>query len=185
MLRAWASVEGELRGFLRHQMRDDDLAADLLHDVFIKAMLQGGNFCAVDNARAWLFRIARNALIDQQRSTRPQDPVPEDLPAAEPDVAPVDTLADCLPRALAALSAEDRDAVEQCDLRGLNQADYAALRNLKLPTAKSRVQRARTRLRAELVERCGVRFDAQTGAVCCFTPEKTTCGERANCVTSA
>ncbi|CQR31636.1 RNA polymerase, sigma-24 subunit, ECF subfamily (fragment) [Thiomonas arsenitoxydans] len=105
-----------------------------------------------------------------QRATRPSDPLPDDLPAIVDDPAPVEALADCLPLALASLSADDRDAIKQCELGGLSQVEYAELRGLKLPTAKSRIQRARTRLRAALVAHCGVRFDAQTGAVCCHVP---------------
>ena len=170
MLQAWQRTEAELRGFLRHKLHDADAADDLLHEVFLKAMRQGGNFCQIDNARAWLFQVARNAVVDLQRATRPHDPLPDDLPEADEGPAPVEALADCLPLALGSLSAEDRDAIEQCELGGLSQLEYAELRALKLPTAKSRIQRARTRLRAALVERCGVRFDVQTGAVCCHVP---------------
>lgn len=170
MLQAWQFAEAELRGFLRHQLHDADAADDLLHEVFLKAMRQGGRFCQIDNARAWLFQVARNALVDVQRATRPSDPLPDDLPAMDEESAPVEALADCLPLTLASLSVDDRDAIEQCELGGLSQVEYAELRGLKLPTAKSRIQRARTRLRAALVAHCGVRFDAQTGAVCCHVP---------------
>ena len=176
MLQAWQFAEAELRGFLRHQLHDADAADDLLHEVFLKAMRQGGRFCQIDNARAWLFQVARNALVDVQRAARPSDPLPDDLPAIADDPAPVEALADCLPIALASLSVEDRDAIEQCELGGLSQVEYAELRGLKLPTAKSRIQRARTRLRAALVAHCGVRFDAQTGAVCCHVPRD--CGAK-------
>ncbi|MDY0329725.1 MAG: sigma-70 family RNA polymerase sigma factor [Thiomonas sp.] len=178
-LQAWQSAEAELRGFLRRQLHDADAADDLLHEVFLKAMRQGDRFCQIDNARAWLFRVARNALVDLQRAARPFDPLPDELPALDEGPAPVEALAECLPIALASLSAADRDAIEQCELGGLSQVQYAELRGLKLPTAKSRIQRARTRLRAALVERCGVRFDAQTGAVCCHVPQGSRCNSAA------
>jgi RNA polymerase sigma-70 factor (ECF subfamily) len=170
ILQAWSQSQGELRGFLRHHLREIDspeIADDLLHEVFLRALRQGGGFCALENARAWLFQVARNLLIDHQRAQRPQVELPDDLPQDSSEMAPVDQLAECLPVALAALSAQDRDAIEQCDLAGLGQADYAALRGLSLPAAKSRVQRARARLRTALLERCGVRFDPDTGRVCC------------------
>lgn len=173
ILSAWQASQDELRGFLRRRLRGSDapsVADDLLHEVFLRLMRQGGNFCAVDNARAWLFQVARNLLIDHQRSQRPTSELPREL-AYEPDnPAPVDQLADCLPAALASLSPDDQDVLAQCDLGGMTQAEYAALRDLSLPGAKSRVQRARTRLREALIERCGVRFDTDSGQICCHLP---------------
>ncbi|MGC1518341.1 MAG: RNA polymerase subunit sigma-70, partial [Azonexus sp.] len=40
---------------------------------------------------------------------------------------------------------------------------------ISLPGAKSRIQRARKRLRNRLVKACQVTFDDQ-GEVCCFVP---------------
>ena len=48
-------------------------------------------------------------------------------------------------------------------------ADAALRLGLSLPAAKSRVQRARLRLRAQLAEACQVTFDDK-GKVCCFVP---------------
>ena len=80
-------------------------------------------------------------------------------------------MAACLPRALSELSEEDREAITLCDLEGLNQEDYARMKSLTLPGAKSRVQRARKRLREHLSEACQVRFD-EAGKVCCFVPRQ-------------
>ena len=49
--------------------------------------------------------------------------------------------------------------VNDVRVEGLPQADYAAQHGLSLSAAKSRVQRARERLRARLAEACQVRFD--------------------------
>ena len=170
MIDAWRLGEAELRRFLRHQLHDADLADDLLQEVFIKAMRQGEAFCRIDNARAWLYQVARNAVVDSRRTARPHEPLPDDLAVEPADSAPVESLASCLPRALAALDDDDRDAISHCDLQGMPQRDYAVLRGLSVPGAKSRVQRARARLRGVLVDLCGVRFDAQTGQVCCHRP---------------
>ena len=145
-------------------------ADDLLQEIFLKALLHGKDFCSLDNPRAWLFHVARNLLVDRLRLTKEQVPLPDDL--YDESVAafePVDLLSHCLPRVLTELSAEDREAVLLCDMQGMMQKDFAQHLGLSLAAAKSRVQRARLRLRSQLAEACQVTFDDE-GKVCCFVP---------------
>ena len=167
VLRAWQAHEAELLGFLRHHASDADAEQDLLQEVFVKALRQGGGFCALDKPRAWLFQVARHALIDAGRLQRPSAELPEDLaaPPAE-ERAPVDALDACIARNLPLLGEQDRDIVQRCDLDGQTVRGYADAAGLSLPAAKARLLRARKRLRDALVERCGVRFDPD-GSVCC------------------
>ena len=74
-----------------------------------------------------------------------------------------------MPRVLAELSPEDREALSLCDLGGMTQAAFAELKGLTLPGAKSRVQRARQRLREQMSAACQVKLDG-AGQVCCFVP---------------
>ncbi|ODU99188.1 MAG: hypothetical protein ABT20_17270 [Rubrivivax sp. SCN 70-15] len=138
---AWRAHEGELRGYLRHRLADAEAADDVLQDVFVKAMRQGQGLCTLDNPRAWLFQVARNALVDRSRTAHPTEPLPEgpEEPPAPPEegVAPVDALAECLDRSLGELSADDADILRACDLEGLTQREFAAAHGLSLPATKS------------------------------------------------
>ena len=165
---AWENHSAELRRFLRRLTGDDAAADDLLQELFLRVLRQTDGLSKIDNPRAWLFRAARNLLIDRLRLAKEHVPLPDDLAVAADDpLPPVDALAQCLPRVLAELSAQDREAITLCDIDGMFQHAYAAHLGLSLPAAKARVQRARQRLRRRLMEACQVRFDA-TGRVCCF-----------------
>lgn len=167
---AWAAHEGELRGYLRHRLGNHEDADDLLQDVFIKALRQGNAFCRIDNPRAWLFHVARNALADRLRVAHTMIELPEDIPAPLGDPAPVvDDLAQCLPRVLSELSAEDRLAITLCDIEGQPQQALADRLGITLSGAKSRLQRARKRLREKMERGCRIRYDAR-GRVIDFTP---------------
>lgn len=171
VLQAWQRHEAELHGFLRQRLGRPEEAEDLLQDVFLKALRQGKGFCEIANARAWLFQVARHALIDRHRTAHPTTELPDDLttsPAETEEAEAVEALAACLPRVLSELPAADRIAIELCDIEGLTQQAFADRLGLSLPAAKSRIQRARTRLRARMTEACKVRFDA-AGKVCCYT----------------
>ncbi|MEO8654400.1 MAG: sigma-70 family RNA polymerase sigma factor, partial [Ramlibacter sp.] len=148
---AWQSHESELRTYLRHRSADRDVADDVLQDVFVKAMRQGQGFCALDNPRAWLFQVARNTLVDRLRTTHPHEPLTDELaetlPLETSPLTPVDALSDCLSRTLGELPAEDAAVLRACDLEGQTQRAFAEAQGLSLPAVKSRLLRARQRLR--------------------------------------
>ena len=164
LTRAWADHATELQRWLRHQLGDDATADDILQDVFIKALQQGSGFCRIDQPRAWLYQVARHALIDRARRTRPTEPLERHAPALVAPVPeppePVQALTGCLSRVLAELSADDASILRACDLDGQDQRDYAQAHALTLSATKARLRRARLRLRERLTEVCRVRFDS-------------------------
>ncbi len=168
---AWSAHEAELLAYLQHRLSDPDTAADVLQDVFIKAMRHGQGFCQLDNPRAWLFQVARNALVDRARMAHAAEPLPEgaDELAAPPadTLAPVDALAVCLARSIGELAPEDAAILRACDLDGSTLRQFAETHALSLPAAKSRLLRARQRLREHMTIACQVRFDAD-GSVAGF-----------------
>lgn len=166
---AWSAHETELRSWARRRLRNPAEVDDLIQDLFLKALRQGERFCSVNNARAWLFEVARNTLADRLRVARETIELPEDLSAPVEETDTVDDLTACLPRVLAELSNEDRDAITQCDLQGVPQADFAAASGLSLSAAKSRLQRARQRLKARMTQACQVQLD-DAGHVADFVP---------------
>jgi len=161
VIRAWRAHGRELQNYLHHRLGDSQLAVDLLQDIFVKAMQQGNGFCNLDNPRAWLFQVARNALVDHFRLTKDAVELPEDIPQPESDHEPIQALGACVMRVLSELSAEDREIIEQCDLEGVKQKDYAASHGLSLAAVKSRLLRARERMRGQMSAACQVRFDEQ------------------------
>ena len=174
LMSAWKVCERELHAFLRHRAPEGVSADDLLQDLFLRALLKDRAFCEIENPRAWLFEVARNLVHDQLRRKRDTIPVPDDLATPESDPAEAeldlaDGLVDCLPRVLSELAEADREVIELCDLGNMTQAQFAQIKALSLPAAKSRIQRARQRLRAQLIDACQVRFDDE-GKRCCFTP---------------
>jgi RNA polymerase sigma-70 factor (ECF subfamily) len=122
----------EIRRYLLRQVHGRrETAEDLAEEVFVKALQRLGGYEARGLPfAAWLYRIARNHLIDHLRSTRGRamaslDAAP-DLPAAgaERDLAGVLDRRE-LAEALATLSAEQRRVVTLRFLDGLPTAETA------------------------------------------------------------
>lgn len=160
--KAWDAHERELRGFLRHRLSDEQAAEDMLQDVFLRAMRQGQGFCSLENPRAWLFQVARNALVDRVRAARPEVPLDDiaELQSPEAEAPPaVDALTGCMARVLAELSPDDAEILRACDLQGRRQREFAEGKGISLPAAKARLLRARQRLRERMSLACRVSFD--------------------------
>jgi len=142
---------------------DEDAAADASQEAFISAFrsvnsYRGGSF------KAWLLRIVTNACYDElrrqkRRPTTPLEPETEDGEEmdsprwlADPNLGPeqqmdADELEHAIQHCLDALPTEFRAVVVMADIEGLDYAEVAAAVRAPLGTVKSRIARARLRLR--------------------------------------
>ena len=142
---------------------DEDLAADASQEAFISAFralnsYRGGSF------RAWLLRTVTNACYDElrrkkRRPTTPLEPETDDgdeveTPRwlADQDASPEELLdraemEHAIQHCLENLPTEFRTVVVLADIQGLDYTEVAAALKKPLGTVKSRLARARLRLR--------------------------------------
>ena len=122
---AWSAHASELRGWARKRLHNTAQADDLLQDIFLKSLRQGERFCSVQNARAWLFEVARNTLADHLRVARETVELPEDLAESVEEVDAVDGLSACLSRIQRARQRLKQQMSQACQVQ-LNDAGRVA-----------------------------------------------------------
>lgn len=176
----WVETLGRVRGFVAARVGDPQLAADITQDVVVRGIASGA-LERVDSPAAWLYRSARNAVIDHYRTRRVHDQLDGD--GRWPDPGPDDNrpnqatrdLARCLQPMLDALAPAARDALTRVDLDGQTHQQAADQLGISVSGMKSRVQRARRQLKGLLQQCCAVDLD-RTGAVTAYHPNAAGCG---------
>jgi RNA polymerase sigma-70 factor (ECF subfamily) len=145
-------------------LRDSALAEDAAQDTFIKAWTSIGTFRG-GLVRPWLLRIATNRCYDIIRSQgrRPAGSLDSELVEIEPQWTSQTAIAEhpeghatrrelsaFLERALGELPDDQRLAIILSDVQGHSYDEIAQITEVAVGTVKSRIFRARARLR-ELV----------------------------------
>lgn len=172
---AWEGLRAELLRFVRSRVGDAAAADDIVHDVLLRAWreLQGPE--PPVHLRGWLYRVTRNAIVDHYRARQPGavavEAAEEDGAAAmataesADDASAEQELARCLEPMLATLPPDQREALALAEVQGLTQREVAESAGLSLSGAKSRVQRARRKLRDAVLACCRVEVDRRGGVV--------------------
>ena len=112
-----------LLGFVRKRVRSDADAEDVVQDVLAKLVSSGP---ATGSVHAWLFTVARNAIIDRSRKrTELQGLAMLEVLDAAPEVDAPMEVARCLCPMISVLSTEDQRALERIDMRGESQTEVA------------------------------------------------------------
>jgi RNA polymerase sigma factor (sigma-70 family) len=155
-----------LLNFIRRRVDDEGDAEDILQDVFYELtqayrsealrsdalrMMQ-----PIEQVGAWLYRVARNRIIDRFRKKRPEtsDPASEEL-LPSPDAGPESLYArtelfEEFATALEELSEEQRDVFIAHEMDGRSFKDLAAETGLSVNTLLSRKRYAVLHLRRRL-----------------------------------
>lgn len=154
----WHDLAAELRTFLRRRTRTSDEAEDLLQTVFLK-LQERRDQLELERVGAWLRTVARNALVDHRRSAATANDSLEESALQDLPEPPPDEVARCVAALLRLAEPSDRDLLERVDMDGESQAELARELGLSSSGLKSRVQRARTRLRARLSSCCELELD--------------------------
>src|SRR6266700_668631 len=77
--------QGRLRNFIRRRVGDEAEAEDILQDVFYELVEAYRLMKPIEQVGAWLFRVARNRIIDFPRKKKPVPPAANIPPLSESD----------------------------------------------------------------------------------------------------
>ena len=156
-----ARERSRLGNFIRGQVRDTAEAEDILQDVLLEFYAATD---AIEQAGAWLFRVAKNRIIDRARKKK-AEPLPsagdedggswleQNLPdpAAGPEAAYArSVLLGSIQAALQTLPPEQRDVFMAHEIEGLSFADMSARWQVPQNTLLARKRYAVLALRARL-----------------------------------
>jgi RNA polymerase sigma-70 factor (ECF subfamily) len=148
-----------LYGLAYHLCGNRSDAEDLVQDTYERALAGAARLEGGSNLRAWLFRILRNCFIDRARRRNIVLEIPDDTldlhPSGPLDQAAVEQLryitADEVTRAIGNLPIEFRFVVYLA-VEGFSEVEIADILRCPPGTVKSRLSRAKARLRAALKE---------------------------------
>jgi RNA polymerase sigma-70 factor, ECF subfamily len=146
--------EGPLHGFIGNLIADAHEAEDAAQESFLAAYRRLGSYDPDRGAfSTWLLTIARNKCLNARRRRRP---VPLDgLPESAADRPPDRELAEAewfrlLDRALDGLPFEQKTVFVLAEIQGLPLEEVAGIEAVPLGTVKSRLSRAKEKLRSLL-----------------------------------
>ena len=166
-------VQPHVWRFLRHLTGDPDLAADLTQETLVRVHRGLAGFRFDSRFSTWVFRIARNAAVDEQRAAARRRRLRDAVAAQRPAVTATGPgLAAELRAAVADLPLRLREAFVLVEVFGLRYREAGVVLDVPEGTVKSRVFHARRELVALL--------RAADGDAARDLPEQPTGRERAD-----
>lgn len=165
----WREFAQPLRRFLRARTRNEADADDLLQEVFMRIHKSITSLQHPAKLQGWVYRIARNAVIDYYRARSIAAPVERAALAVDPEGFGVVDLTPTLKRFVADLPPAYREPLVRHEFQDEPLQEIATQLGLSLTAVKSRVRRARLMLREMLDRCCRFEFDRR-GRVIAATP---------------
>ncbi len=180
---SWQDLRASLRAFVARRVRNPADVDDLVQRVLLQIVRKLDTLRDADRLHAWVYRAARNVVVDHYRSvgSRRERTAGDaaDLDAADAstarhlpedaDSAALRELAACMAPMLARLSPAAQEAIRLVDIEGATQLEAARHAGVSLSGMKSRVQRGRRELRAVFEHCCRIERDRR-GDIAAFEP---------------
>jgi RNA polymerase sigma-70 factor (ECF subfamily) len=158
----------EIFGYVRKKIGDPSAADDLTQDTFLRVERALAKGTEPEHFRGWIFQIARNAVIDWRNERRrfveleEGEKIGESVEREEADSIDNEfreALFAYAAKVIEGMPAEDREALTLTELDGLSREELANHLGISLPAAKSRVVRARAKLRKAIEDCCRLLTD--------------------------
>ncbi|MGV6818092.1 MAG: sigma-70 family RNA polymerase sigma factor [Thiotrichales bacterium] len=161
---AYREFGARLFAWLNYRVSNEEVARDLLHDVFHKAITTAARDAFPNNPFAWLKSVARTTLIDYYRRARPSDPLPgELLDSGEGQESASERVSQCLRPLIEELPHKYREVLLATQLGDQTMVAYAKKEGVSVSAIKSRAARGRQKLGAELLNCCDIELSRHGG----------------------
>lgn len=177
----WQEMHTGIHAFVSRRIRQAADVDDVVQRVFLRVHEGVSSLRDEERVHAWVYRTARNAIADYYRGPAGRREIAsggfDDFAGADGMPSPAAgaglgagseeadeqsaqrEFAACVQPLLRSLSEADREALTLIDVQDITQADAARQLGLSVSGMKSRIQRARSRLRTAVEECCRVQLD--------------------------
>jgi RNA polymerase sigma-70 factor (ECF subfamily) len=170
----WEAFHIPLLQFIRKRITDAAASEDILQEVFLKIHQQIETLKDVKKLGSWVYQITRHTIIDYYRSKKSTTTLEEPEVQELPDDDIVSELFPSIRAMVHNLPELDRQALVLTEYQGLTQKELSVRLGLSFSGAKSRVQRAREKLKQMLLECCHFELDRR-GHVMNYQPRCQCC----------
>ncbi|HLX40850.1 MAG TPA: RNA polymerase sigma factor SigZ [Ktedonobacteraceae bacterium] len=173
----WKTFNVNLKQFILKRVVDEDNAEDILQEVFVKIHTRIHTLRDQEKLPGWIYQITRNAIYDYYRAQRDIVALPESATVIAEETlndSAIEELLPCIRDMVERLPTEYRQALILTEYDGLSQKELAGRLGISYSGAKSRVQRAREKLKTMLLDCCHFQFD-RSGRVIDYQPRLDCC----------
>ena len=157
----WNKFSDRLEGYIRKHVSHAEDARDLLQDVFIKIHTNSITLRDDNKLSSWVFQLTRNTIIDYYRKSTRFTPAVTHQRLEAVELDQYQDMLPCLMPFLNQLDPGERSLIEKIDLDGYSQKELARELNLPYSTLKTKVQRARKKLKQLFLECCEFKWGKQ------------------------
>lgn len=153
----------EIFAYIQTKVGDLAAAEDLTQETFLKVQNSLSKGTEPEHFRGWIYKIARNSVIDfmnRRRRFLAFDEAQDPAEIQQSEVAdPIDSefrqgLFSYAAKVIEGMPSEEREALTLTELDGFSREELARHLGISVSAAKSRVVRARAKLRKTIEECC-------------------------------
>ena len=158
----WNDLSKPLKGFIKKHIKNSQDADDILQNVFYKIHNNIDNLKDTERLHSWVYSITRNAIMDFYREHKYDailTEIPVDIIDDQEEINANEEIAECLKAMIYYLPEKYKDAIILTEFQNLTQKELSVKMGLSVSGAKSRVQRARVKLKEMLLGCCNLEFD--------------------------
>jgi RNA polymerase sigma-70 factor, ECF subfamily len=159
----WMELSIPLKDFIKRRVKNDEDAEDILQTVFYKIHNSISNLNETEKIHAWIYSITKNAIADFYRMqknrsymTELQDDI---IDKVQEEVTANHEIGQCLKTMIQYLPEKYKQAIILTEFQNLTQKELGKRLGLSVSGAKSRVQRARIKLKEMLLGCCYLELD--------------------------
>lgn len=159
----WDRFRYELLNFIKSKVNDEYKAEDILQEIFIKLYKNIEQLNDPDKLKPWLYKITNNTIIDYYRKRKDTTVQIEELEGIleyDEKISNMnEEISTCLKLFLYELPDKYKKPLIMYEFKGMKHKDISEELNITLSGSKTRIQRAREKLKEALSECCNIQFD--------------------------
>lgn len=160
----WNNFRRELLYFIKAKVKDEYAAEDILQEVFIKVYKSIDQLVDQTKLKSWLYRTTNNAIIDfyrqKKQSTLELDEIEVEQKMEDDTENMNREAAECIKSMLDELPDKYKEPLKLHEFKGMKHKEISQKLNISLSGSKTRIQRARNKLKETLIKCCEFEIDA-------------------------